>query len=266
MASPTIVLITGAGRGIGRGILELYAAKPNHTVIAANRNPDDGPSKELLKLPTAEGTTVQLVKIEATDDHDSLKAVDTLKSRGIDHIDIVIANAGKATSWPKLEDAKIPDIEDHINTNVFGFVRLYQAVLPLLKASKNPKLIVIGSSAAFLTASNSHYHLYAHPSTNNSNSKNVIPFPNAVYGPTKILHHWYARTISVAETWLTVFPIDPGFVQTEMGNRGARAFDLAEASISVDESVQGVVKVIDESTKETHSGKLWKWTGEEEPW
>ncbi|PQK08101.1 hypothetical protein BB8028_0001g01800 [Beauveria bassiana] len=237
MASPTIVLITGAGRGIGRGILELYAAKPNHTVIAANRNPDDGPSKELLKLPTAEGTTVQVVKIEATDDNDSLKAVETLKSSGIDHIDIVIANAGKATAWPKLQDAKIPDIKDHIDTNVFGFVRLYQAVFPLLKASKNPKLIV-----------------------------NVIPFPNAVYGPTKILQHWYARTIAVAETWLTVFPIDPGFVQTEMGNRGARAFDLAEASISVDESVRGVVKVIDESTKETHSGKLWKWTGEEEPW
>ncbi|KAH8719750.1 Norsolorinic acid ketoreductase nor1 [Beauveria bassiana] len=240
MASPTIVLITGAGRGIGRGILELYAAKPNHTVIAANRNPDDGPSKELLKLPSAEGTTVQVVKIEATDDNDSLKAVETLKSSGIDHIDIVIANAGKATAWPKLQDAKIPDIKDHIDTNVFGFVRLYQAVFPLLKASKNPKLI--------------------------SNSKNVIPFPNAVYGPTKILQHWYARTIAVAETWLTVFPIDPGFVQTEMGNRGARAFDLAEASISVDESVRGVVKVIDESTKETHSGKLWKWTGEEEPW
>ncbi|EJP67234.1 hypothetical protein NHJ13051_008548 [Beauveria bassiana] len=251
MASPTIVLITGAGRGIGRGILELYAAKPNHTVIAANRNPDDGPSKELLKLPTAEGTTVQVVKIEATDDNDSLKAVETLKSSGIDHIDIVIANAGKATAWPKLQDAKIPDIKDHIDTNVFGFVRLYQAVFPLLKASKNPKLIVIGSSAAFLTA---------------KPQQNVIPFPNAVYGPTKILQHWYARTIAVAETWLTVFPIDPGFVQTEMGNRGARAFDLAEASISVDESVRGVVKVIDESTKETHSGKLWKWTGEEEPW
>ncbi|OAA82126.1 Short-chain dehydrogenase/reductase SDR [Akanthomyces lecanii RCEF 1005] len=219
MASPTIVLVTGAGRGIGRGIFELYAAKPNHTLIAANRNPDDGPSQELLKLPTAEGTTVQLVKIEATDDNDALSAVETLRSRGINHIDILIANAGKATSWPKLEDAKIPDIQDHINTNVFGFVRL-----------------------------------------------NAIPFPNAVYGPTKILQHWYTKTIAIAETWLTAFPIDPGFVQTEMGNRGARSFNLEQASITVDESVQGVVKVIDASTKETHSGKLFLWTGEEVPW
>ncbi len=174
MASPTIVLVTGAGRGIGRGIFELYAAKPNHTLIAANRNPDDGPSQELLKLPTAEGTTVQLVKIEATDDNDALSAVETLRSRGINHIDILIANAGKATSWPKLEDAKIPDIQDHINTNVFGFVRLYQAVLPLLKASKSPKLIMIGSSAAFLTASTLQ-HAPTHSIANNPNSKKLAP-------------------------------------------------------------------------------------------
>ncbi|EGX89761.1 Short-chain dehydrogenase/reductase SDR [Cordyceps militaris CM01] len=264
MASPTIVLITGASRGIGRGIFELYVAKPNHTVIAANRNPDDGPSQELLKLPTAAGTTVQLVKVDATNDTDALKAAETLKSRGINHVDIVIANAGKATAWPKLEDAKIADIQDHIDTNVYGFVRLYQAFLPFLKASKDPKLVVIGSSAAFLTAS------IQYPSHRISmltlHSENAIPFPNAVYGPTKILHHWYARTIAIAETWLTAFPIDPGFVQTEMGNRGARAFDLEQASITVDESVQGVVKVIDAATKETHSGKLWLWTGQQEPW
>ncbi|OAQ98857.1 hypothetical protein LLEC1_01719 [Akanthomyces lecanii] len=237
MASPTIVLITGAGRGIGRGIFELYAAKPNHTLIAANRKPDDGPSQELLKLSTAEGTTVQLVKIEATDDNDALNAVEALKSRGINHIDILIANAGKATSWPKLEDAKIPDIQDHINTNVFGFVRLYQAVLPLLKASKNPKLIMIGSSAAFLTASTLQ-HPFMHLITNTPNKA----------------------------AWLTAFPIDPGFVQTELGNRGARSFNLEKAGITVDESVQGVVKVIDASTKESHSGKLFSWTGEEVPW
>lgn len=51
-----------------------------------------------------------------------------------------------------------------------------------------------------------------------------------------------------------------------MGNRGARSFNLEQASITVDESVQGVVKVIDASTHDTHSGKLFLWTGEQEPW
>lgn len=43
-------------------------------------------------------------------------------------------------------------------------------------------------------------------------NRNAIPFPNAVYGPTKILQHWYTKTISLAEPWLTAFPIDPGYV------------------------------------------------------
>ncbi|KEY73079.1 hypothetical protein S7711_06151 [Stachybotrys chartarum IBT 7711] len=110
----------------------------------------------------------------------------------------------------------------------------------------------MGSSAAFFTILNP-----AH---------NAIAFPNAAYGPSKVVQHWYTKHIAVQEPWLTAFPVDPGFVQTELGNRGARTFAMDKAAITVEESVQGVVNVIDASTKETHGGKLWKWTGEEEPW
>ena len=47
------------------------------------------------------------------------------------------------------------------------------------------------------------------------------------------------------------------WVQTELGNRGADAFGIEKAAITVEESVTGVVKVIDASTLETHSGKLY---------
>lgn len=64
--APTIVLITGANRGIGKGLLELYLLKPNHLVIAANRDPEDPTSKELGELPTANDTTLLVVKNDAT--------------------------------------------------------------------------------------------------------------------------------------------------------------------------------------------------------
>ena len=64
--APTIVLITGANRGIGKGLLELYLLKPNHLVIAANRNPEDPTSKALAELPTANGTSLLVVKNDAT--------------------------------------------------------------------------------------------------------------------------------------------------------------------------------------------------------
>ena len=151
--APTVVLITGANRGIGEGLLKLYLSKPNHTVIVGNRAPDHAPSQALLLLPKAEGTTLILVKIDANVESDPANAVKALESQGIDHLDIVIANAGIALTWCKVSEVTAELLQKHFTTNVYGFVWLYQAVLPMLKKSENPLWVTIGSSAAFLTAS-----------------------------------------------------------------------------------------------------------------
>ncbi|KAL4883465.1 hypothetical protein BJY04DRAFT_216285 [Aspergillus karnatakaensis] len=232
--SPTFVLITGANRGIGRGLLELYLAKPNHTVIAANRDPKDPTSTELLNLPTAQGTTAKVVKLDMASPTDAEEAARILKSEGIEHIDILIANAGIGLKWPKLEELLVDDLRTHFETNVLGFVRVYQAFFTFMKAAKDPK--------------------------------NAGHYPNAAYGPTKVVQHWFTRTVSIQEPWLTAVTIDPGFVQTNIGNRAANLLDLEKASITVEESAGGMLSVIDASTNKTHSGTLWKWTGKEEPW
>lgn len=56
------------------------------------------------------------------------------------------------------------------------------------------------------------------------------------------------------------------WVQTDLGNRGAEAFSFEKAAIPIEDSAAGLVKVIDASTLETHSGKLFKFDGDEEPW
>ena len=149
--APTIVLIPGANRGIGKGLLELYLAKPHHTVIAANRDPNHATSKALADLPKAEGTSLLVIKIDATVSTDAVDAVEQLASNGIDHLDIVIANAGIAYIYPKVSEVKVEDMQKHIVPNTYGFIWLYQATLPLLKKSKTPTWVSIGSSAAFLT-------------------------------------------------------------------------------------------------------------------
>lgn len=149
--APTIVLITGCNRGIGNGLLKLYLNKPNHLIIAANRDPSAESSQVLKDLPKAEGTSLQLLKIDATVSTDPSSAVKELASQGIEHVDIIIANAGVAYVWPTVAAVKAEEIQTHIETNVYGFIHLYQAFLPLLKKSKSPKFITIGSSAAFLT-------------------------------------------------------------------------------------------------------------------
>lgn len=73
--APTIVLITGANRGIGNGLLALYLVKPHHTVIAANRDPNHATSQELHALPKAGGTSLLLIKIDSTLPTDAVNAL-----------------------------------------------------------------------------------------------------------------------------------------------------------------------------------------------
>jgi NAD(P)-dependent dehydrogenase (short-subunit alcohol dehydrogenase family) len=151
--APIIVLITGGNRGLGKGLLELYLAKPNQTVIAANRDPEDATSKALLELPEAEGSSLLLVKIDSTVPTDAAEAMKHLAFRGIDHLDIVIANSGIVYVFPTISSVKIEDMRVHTETNTYGVVRLYQATLPLLKKSKKPIWVSMGSSAGLITVS-----------------------------------------------------------------------------------------------------------------
>lgn len=120
----TIVLISGANRGIGKGLLERYLALPNHTVIAANRNPDHPTSKELFNLPKGEGSKLIVIKVDATVWSSAAEGVKTLESHGVDHIDIVVANAGVCYTYPTVAEVQEKDLRAHIEANVFGVVAL----------------------------------------------------------------------------------------------------------------------------------------------
>ncbi|KAK3619209.1 hypothetical protein LTR56_024169 [Elasticomyces elasticus] len=92
--SPTIILVSGANRGLGKGLAQLYLARPDHTVIAANRDHSSSSSEALSELLTGAGSRLIVVKVDALAETDAGKAVKTLTTKhGIDYIDIVVANA-----------------------------------------------------------------------------------------------------------------------------------------------------------------------------
>ncbi|KAL2130928.1 hypothetical protein VTI74DRAFT_5753 [Chaetomium olivicolor] len=109
-------------------------------------------------------------------------------------------------------------------------------------------------------------HLLTQHVVVNSPPRNFIPMKNAAYAPTKLVQHWLTKALHTEEPWLTAFPVDPGWVQTDLGQRGADAFGYEKAAITVDESVNGIIEVIDAATRNTHSGKMWVYTGVESPW
>jgi norsolorinic acid ketoreductase len=82
-----------------------------------------------------------------------------------------------------------------------------------------------------------------------------------LYGPTKAAIAWYGLRINAEDEWLNTFTLDPGWTQTEMGNLGAKTFGLSEAPIKVEDSVEGLYKVLTTATKEKYGGKLVEYTG-----
>lgn len=69
---------------IGLGLVKAYAARPNHTVVSAVRNPSSQPD-----VPCGEGSKVVVVKCDAGVAEDAVKAIEEAKSKGIDKLDIV---------------------------------------------------------------------------------------------------------------------------------------------------------------------------------
>ncbi|KAI1803915.1 NAD(P)-binding protein [Daldinia bambusicola] len=240
----TIILISGANRGLGEGLAKRFLAQPHHTVVAANRDPAHPTSRALADLPRAEGSRLVVVKVDATVERDAFDAVDALReTHGIGHLDIVIANAGVSFVWPAVKDVRIGDVRAHVEPNVYGVVALYQATRPLLRLSRRePIFTAIGSSAGFIGKQ--------------------PPIPNAAYGPSKAALHWFIVRINAEDEWLNAFVMGPGWVQTELGNAGARGLGIDQAPVGVDQSCDGMVQMLAVSTKEKHGGKMVSYDGE----
>lgn len=73
------------------------------------------------------------------------------EKHGVDHLDIVVANAGIVKSYPLVKVVKRAEILEHLEVNVFGVVSLYQATRDLLQKSPNePIFAPMGSLAGSL--------------------------------------------------------------------------------------------------------------------
>ncbi|KAF1976720.1 hypothetical protein BU23DRAFT_11402 [Bimuria novae-zelandiae CBS 107.79] len=245
------VLITGANRGLGLGLLKHYLLLPSHTMIAAVRSPSHPTSVALKVLPTAADTRLIIVKIDAAVHADAFSAVQELKEKyGVKKLDVVIANAGVSYVWPAIKDVKIEDMEGHMRPNVYGVVSLFQATRALLEQSAKegtePTFALMGSIAGCLVDQ---------PSV-----------PNAAYGPSKAAAQWLIVRMHTEETWLNAINLDPGWVQTDLGQAGAKGLGFETAPTTVEESCNGMMVRLGETSRAAHGGKYVHWFGGEDEW
>ncbi|EKG19293.1 Short-chain dehydrogenase/reductase SDR [Macrophomina phaseolina MS6] len=247
MASKTTTyLVTGASRGIGYGLVEALVQRPGVTVVASIRDIAKRETVEQLNAKAGDGSKIVAVQLRVPNTEDAQALPKTLTDHGVNHLDVVIANAGIAKHYGPIATTPLDEMRDHFEVNTIGVVELFQAVAPFLERSENPKFVYVSSAVGSLTV--------------------AYPMPNAAYGASKAAANFALVKIHQENPKLTAFPISPGWVQTDMGNKGATLSGLENAPETLEGSVSGILNRVDNATREKDGGKFKDYKEDDIPW
>ncbi|KAL6233932.1 hypothetical protein BDW75DRAFT_213702 [Aspergillus navahoensis] len=254
MSDSTIVLITGVARGIGQALAKAYLSRPNHTVLGTIRDPSAPSLSALTSHAPAQGSRLLLFELESTNPTDYSSLLSSLTTAGIKRLDLAIANSGVAYPAGTPASVDVEDVKRIFDVNTLGTLRLFQALRGLLMSAstdgRTAKWVSVSSGAGSI----GRCEVYG--------TEKVTP-----YAISKAGVNWTTVAIHASEKWLTAFAIHPGFVQTEMGNRGAQIMGLNEAPDTVEEAITKTMATIDNATRENTSGKFLNVIdGAEIPW
>jgi NAD(P)-dependent dehydrogenase (short-subunit alcohol dehydrogenase family) len=141
MSATKVVLVTGAGRGMGVDIARA-ALDAGHRVVATARNAQ--------KVTEALGSHDDLlaVALDVTDPASVQAAVDAAVER-FGRIDVLINNAGNFYAG-FFEEISPEDFRAQIETNLFGPLNVTRAVLPVLRAQRSGAVVTISSTAGLI--------------------------------------------------------------------------------------------------------------------
>jgi NAD(P)-dependent dehydrogenase (short-subunit alcohol dehydrogenase family) len=227
---PTIV-ITGANRGLGLEMSRLCAAR-DWTVMAGCRTPSDS-----LSALAASHPKVQLRRFDASDP-DSLSAF--AASFAPSSVDVLVHNAG--TIGPERAEQSQDRLDSKgwlqtMQVNALAPLALSIAMRPALAAGA--KIVAITSQLGSL-AENDSGGLYA-------------------YRASKAALNMGMRSLAIdwRDSGLILLMLHPGWVRTDMGG--------PSAPLSPQESVQGMVRIIDAATTADH-GRFLAYDGRALPW
>ncbi|OZJ02142.1 hypothetical protein BZG36_05229, partial [Bifiguratus adelaidae] len=235
--TPQTYFITGASRGIGAELVRRFLARGD-TVIAGARAPATATQFHQLKSPK-----LYIVQLDVTD-IGSIKAaaaeVDKIAPEGID---VLINNAGILLAHNLDLDNEDPDnFTRTFEANVVSVLNVTRAFLPALEKRQRRLVVTVTSGAG----------------SNALMGEIKVTFLAASYSVSKAAVNMLNTlfTYYYEHKKITFLPVHPGVVKTDMGKDWGR--------ITVEESVGGMIEVIDKSTFET-SGKFFEYTGKPLP-
>jgi NAD(P)-dependent dehydrogenase (short-subunit alcohol dehydrogenase family) len=137
-----VAIVTGSSGGIGLAT-SLALARKGYLTYATMRNLAKRDS--IQSVADKQHLPVRVVQLDVTDENSIKKAIQSILSEA-GRIDLLVNNAGYALTGA-FEDIGIDEIEAQYETNVFGVIRVTQAVLPIMRKQGSGRIINISSGA-----------------------------------------------------------------------------------------------------------------------
>jgi NAD(P)-dependent dehydrogenase (short-subunit alcohol dehydrogenase family) len=143
-----VVIVTGASRGIGRGIAR-YLARAGASLVITGRKP------ERLAGVAAELDELGAPNLSSTGDvgnRDGAFALAAVTLERFGRVDGLVANAQSFRPVTPLEDVTAADMDTLFDTGPKGTLWLMQAVLPAMRARNWGRIVTMGSAVGMTGA------------------------------------------------------------------------------------------------------------------
>jgi NAD(P)-dependent dehydrogenase (short-subunit alcohol dehydrogenase family) len=137
-----IAIVTGSSSGIGLET-SLSLARNGFYTYVTMRNLDK--SKAITNLKQKEKLSLEVLQLDVTTDESVKEAINKIINEQ-ERIDVLVNNAGYALVGP-FEELSIEEFKEQFETNVFGVIRVTQAVLPIMRRQRCGTIVNISSIA-----------------------------------------------------------------------------------------------------------------------
>lgn len=197
-------LVTGANKGIGLAIARGLAEQGMSVWIGSRDKKRGNAAVAQLR---AEGHDVHLLEIDVADESSVRDAADFLASK-ITALHVLVNNAGilvDKESPPS--ELRMKDIKATFEVNLFGPIRVTQALVPLLKAADGARVVMMGSGVGSLA-------LITDP-TSIFSSVNFMDYTTSKVALSAVT---VAFSKELAPSGIKVNVVEPGQVRTDLNN------------------------------------------------